>query len=131
MAHAIILGGKTEIEADGLSVPNVQIAVGLWGKTGNHPAAVFVLPSVFGDDVTDKVRGERRIWCVHKYSSCLACLSGGLAPYVGFILILRVSRSIPLSDRKRGIGDTICDAISGAQARPDKLPGKPAYRQQH
>src|SRR5712692_3954579 len=102
MAHAIILGGKTEIEKDGLGVANVQIAVRLWGKAGNHPAAVFVLPSVFGDDVTDKVRGGRRIWCGHKYSSCLACLSGGVVPYVGFILLLRVSRSIPLSDRKRG-----------------------------
>src|SRR2546427_12819967 len=102
MAHAIILGGKTEIEADGLGVPNMQIAVRLRGKTGDHTATIFVLPPVFGNDVADKVRGGRRIGCGHEYSSCLACLSGGLAPNVGFILILRVSRSIPLSGRKRG-----------------------------
>src|SRR2546426_6667637 len=102
MAHAIILGGKTEIEADGLGVPNMQIAVGLRGKTGDHATTVFVLPPVFGNDVTDKVRGGRRIGCGHEYNSCLACLSGGLAPYIGFILGLSASRSIPLSDRKRG-----------------------------
>src|SRR5215475_14922388 len=104
MAHPIILGGKAEIDADGLGVPNMQIAVRLWGKAGNHPAAVFVLPPVFGNDVTDKVRGGRRIGCGHKYSSCLACLAEGLAPYIGSILILCVARSIPLSGRERDRG---------------------------
>src|SRR5919198_5967367 len=102
MAHAIILGGKTEIDTHGLGVPNMQIAVGLWGKTGDHAATVFVLPPVFGNDVTDKVRGGRRVGCRHEYRSCLLVLLGDLPPIIGFLLILCVSRSIPLSDRKRG-----------------------------
>src|SRR5882672_6551897 len=80
MAYAVILGGKTEIEADGLGVPDVQIAVRLWGKTGDHLAAVFVLPPVFCNDIADKMRGGRRIGCGHENSSCLAGLSGDLPP---------------------------------------------------
>src|SRR5215510_6725339 len=95
MAHAIILGGNTEIETDGLGVPNVQIAVWLRGKAGHHTAAVFVLPAVVGNDVTDKVGGGRRIGCGHGYGSCLACLSWGLALYIGCILVLCVSLAYP------------------------------------
>src|SRR5215813_12527241 len=95
MAHTIILGGKTKIEADGLGVPNVQIAVWLRRKAGNHTTAVFVLPTVFGNNVTNKVCGERRIGCGHGYCSCLACLSWGLAPHIGCILVLCVSLAYP------------------------------------
>jgi hypothetical protein len=76
MAHAIILGGKTEIEADGLGVPNMQITVWLREKAGNDAATVFVLPPVFGNDVADKVRGGRRIGFSARSLSTLVHNSG-------------------------------------------------------
>jgi hypothetical protein len=95
MAHAIILRGKTKIEADGFGVPNVQIAIWLRRKAGHHATAVFVLPAVFGNDVTDKVRGGRGIGCGHEYGSCLAYISWGLTPYNGCMLVLRISVAYP------------------------------------
>src|SRR5213593_365491 len=80
MAHPIVLGGKTEIEADGLGVPNMRIAIWLWRKAGDDTATIFVTSPIFCDDIADKVRGGRRIGCRHKYSSCLACPAGALPP---------------------------------------------------
>ena len=59
VALALIIAGQAEIQADALGVADVQIAVGLGGKTGDHPPAPFARGHVFVDDVADKVARRR------------------------------------------------------------------------
>src|SRR5262249_4352970 len=59
VAHAVVLQGDAEIEADRLGVADVEVAVRLRRKAGDDPPAVLVGLQVGGDDVTNKVRRRR------------------------------------------------------------------------
>ena len=54
------LGGQAEVEADGLGVADVQIAVRLGRKARVHAALVLVGLQVVEDDVADEIRGAGR-----------------------------------------------------------------------
>jgi hypothetical protein len=58
IAQASVLGGDAEIEADGLGVPDVQIAVGLRREPRVHTPLVFVVFEVLVDDTPNKVGGS-------------------------------------------------------------------------
>ena len=51
VAEAAEFLGEAEVEADGLGVADVQVAVGLRRKPGDHPALVFAGLQVFHDDI--------------------------------------------------------------------------------
>ncbi len=56
-------GGQAEIETDRFGVADMQIAVGLGGKAGQNPSAMFFGLDVFGDERTNKIgrRGRPRL----------------------------------------------------------------------
>jgi hypothetical protein len=54
---SLVFGGYSEIETDRFGVSNVEITVGLRGKSGVHPASPFTVLQIFCDDVSNKV------WC--------------------------------------------------------------------
>ena len=56
VADAPILLSQTEVQDDGLGMPDVEVAVGLRRKPGFHPAPVGPIFLVFGDDGPDEVR---------------------------------------------------------------------------
>ncbi len=56
VAQPLVLGRQSEIEADGLGVADVQVAVGLGGKTGVDAAAVLAGADVGLDDGADKMQ---------------------------------------------------------------------------
>ena len=60
VAMAAVLVRHAEIEADGLGVADVQVAVGLGRKAGDDLAAVDAGRHVGGDDLADEVDGGRR-----------------------------------------------------------------------
>jgi hypothetical protein len=51
--------GQAEIEADGLGMADVQMAVGLGRETGLHASSIFVGLQVVEDDVANEVRRAR------------------------------------------------------------------------
>ena len=59
IAVAAILGGEPEVEADGLRVTIVQIAIGFGWKASNHFAAVLARAIVLGDDGAKKIGSGR------------------------------------------------------------------------
>ena len=61
IAEAFELQRKAEIEADGLGVTDVEVAVGLRRKARVNPASVFVRLQVIGDDGLDEIRGRGEI----------------------------------------------------------------------
>ena len=56
---------EAEIEANGLGMPDVEVTIRLWRKSGLHPAAIFFLLEVLGDDIAYKMRrrGVARCHC--------------------------------------------------------------------
>ena len=42
VADAVVIGGQAEVEADGLGVADVEVAVGLRRKARDHPAVIFM-----------------------------------------------------------------------------------------
>jgi len=91
MAHPIVFGGKTEIEADGLGVPNMRIAIWLWRKAGDDTAIIFVTSPIFCDDLADKVR-RGVVSGVGMSPAPVSLVLRGLAPNVGCVLVFRVSK---------------------------------------
>ena len=59
IAGAAVLGGDAEIEADGLGVSDMGVAVRFGRKAGGHAPLVLVGFHVFVDDIPDEIRGER------------------------------------------------------------------------
>jgi hypothetical protein len=57
--HWPVLAGDAEVEADGLRVADVQVAVGLGREAGDDLGVAF-LRDVARDDVTDEVTGGGR-----------------------------------------------------------------------
>ena len=57
VAQTAEFGGNPEIEADGLGMAEMQVAVGLGGEAGVNPSPVLARPDVFLYDVADKIRG--------------------------------------------------------------------------
>ena len=55
IGFAVELGGEAEVQADGFGVADMQVAVGLRGKTGVNASAVFVGFKIFKDDVADEI----------------------------------------------------------------------------
>src|SRR5690606_21312350 len=53
-ADAAGLGGDTEVQADGLDMAHVQVAVGLRGKA-RHDPPMTARREVIGDDLADEV----------------------------------------------------------------------------
>ena len=47
VADPVVFRGQAEIEADGLGVADMQVAVGLRGKAGDHPAVIFMIFQIF------------------------------------------------------------------------------------
>ena len=47
VAHAAMLRGDAEVEADGLGVADVEVAVRLWGEARLHTSAVLAVGEVF------------------------------------------------------------------------------------
>ena len=60
--------GDAEIEADGLGVADVQVAVGLGRKAGHNPA-VLARGQVVGDDLADKIQGTGGLGSGHSMGS--------------------------------------------------------------
>jgi len=59
VAHALVIGGNAEVQADRLGVPDMQVAVGFRGEAGVHTAFVLPGPHVLVDDGADEVDGFR------------------------------------------------------------------------
>src|SRR6266581_3895195 len=70
--------GNSKVEADGLSVTDVQIAVRLRGKTGDHSSAVLAGLQISCDDLADEVPrlGIIRHWHRPSLRPCLGSLAG-------------------------------------------------------
>ena len=74
VGFAAELVGEAEVDADGLGVADVEVAVGLGGKAGlDDGVAVLFGADVLGDDVAEEVGGGRllafRICVGHGYDS--------------------------------------------------------------
>src|SRR5579859_1948851 len=61
MADALVFRRDAEIQANGLGVADVQIAVRFGWKAGDDAATVFARLIVRGNDVADEVGDDRRI----------------------------------------------------------------------
>ncbi len=59
---------ETEVEANGFSMPNMQMAIRFWWKPRKHTTIVFVCLQVLQNDVSNKV-GGRRIGFNQRYES--------------------------------------------------------------
>src|SRR5215472_1862491 len=59
MADAAILCGEAEIEADGLGMPNVKVAIGLWREASNHSSAILAATAMLRDDLAQEIRTRR------------------------------------------------------------------------
>ncbi len=57
VAHAAELLRDTEVDADGLGVPDVQVPVGLGRKPGLHPPAERIRSHVRSDPITHEIAG--------------------------------------------------------------------------
>ena len=57
VALAAVLGRQAEVQADGLGVADMQVAVGLGRKPGVHAPLVLTLREVVVDDLLDEVGG--------------------------------------------------------------------------
>ena len=68
VADAVEFGGDAEVEADGLGVADVEVAVGLRRKAGHHPA-VLARGQVVGDDLADKIQGTGGLGSGHSMGS--------------------------------------------------------------
>ena len=68
-AGAGILLAHAEVQADGLGMPDVQVAIRLRWKAGNDPAVISAGRLVFGDYAADEiggiVPGGRRLAIAH------------------------------------------------------------------
>ncbi len=77
VALAAVIPGQAEIEADGLGVADVQVAVGLGREAGVDAAAPFAGADVLVDDLADEIPGRGRsgrglvlrVVCGHGWSS--------------------------------------------------------------
>ena len=87
VADAAELGGDAEVEADRLGVADVQVAVGLRGKTRGHTSGVLPRADVLSHYGPDEI--ERGICLAH--GSCCS----RVAAHKGKTSILRMIRSIP------------------------------------
>src|SRR5216684_5020064 len=63
--------GESKVQTDGLGMPDVEIAVGLWREAGLHPSFIFVGLEVVEDYVADKVRRSGRGRGSHSFFSSL------------------------------------------------------------
>ena len=54
-AAARVLGGQTEIQANGFGMPDMKVAVGFGRKARDDTAAVFPGSAVRCDDLTDEI----------------------------------------------------------------------------
>ena len=77
VAHAAVLPGDTEIQADGLCVTEVQVAVGLGREAGDDLLVAFggdILRDDFSDEITGcgsgGGRARSRMVCGHKAPRC-------------------------------------------------------------
>src|SRR5206468_1055503 len=70
--------GDSKVEADGLSVADVQIAVRLGGKTSDHSPAVLAGLQISFDDLADEVPclGIVRHWHCLSFRPCLGSFAG-------------------------------------------------------
>ncbi len=59
VAAPAVLGGDAEVEADGLGVADVQVAVRFGREAGDHLAGVDAAGHVGGDDLADEVERRR------------------------------------------------------------------------
>src|SRR6185295_14816893 len=50
------LGGQSEVEADGLGMADVQVAVWLWRKSGLYTTSMFATRDVLDHDVSNEIR---------------------------------------------------------------------------
>ena len=66
VAAAAVLGGDAEVQADGLGVADVQIAVWLRWKARDDAPAPFIRRHILGDDGADEVGGFRCRNHVHR-----------------------------------------------------------------
>src|SRR3981081_4678111 len=97
--------GESEVQTDGLGMPDVEIAVGLWRKAGLHPCSIFVGLEVVEDDVADKVRRSGRGRGSHSFFS-----SFGWMRRIHYCLILSQAARRERAPAPSG-------AVSGSQAR--------------
>lgn len=70
--RAFVVTGDAEVQADGLSVADMEITVRLRRKTGMH-ALVLTAGQIFIDDLTDKVGWAARL----AHGSPQKCVTGG------------------------------------------------------
>ncbi len=61
VTRALVVGGDAEVEADGLGVPDMEIAVWLGWKAGRNPPVMLVCLQIFIDDSADEI--NRRLFC--------------------------------------------------------------------
>ncbi len=65
VAQPLVLGGQPEVEADGLGVADVQVAVGLGREAGVDAAAVLAGADVGLDDGADEIQSRSKIFSGH------------------------------------------------------------------
>ncbi len=65
----MVIGGQAEVEADGLGVADVEVAVGLRRKARHHPAVIFPAFHIFTNNMVNKVSCRRRISGGHRERS--------------------------------------------------------------
>jgi hypothetical protein len=61
--------GDAEVEADGLGVADVEVAVGLGREARDDPPAVFPAALVFGDDGANEIGRSGWVVCANVYCS--------------------------------------------------------------
>jgi hypothetical protein len=73
IAQSAELGGDAKVQADGLGVANVQIAIRLRREARMNAPTIFPSLHVFSNDLPDKMGGSCHVRGRHKYSSLFAC----------------------------------------------------------
>src|SRR5262245_26816885 len=100
MTYAMVFQSDTKIEADRFGVPNMQITIWLWWEAGDYTAAVFVRLQISGNNLTNKVRWQRRLrGALAVLSRCKVCRN--IFHSVLSSLLCGDYDRIPQSDKKR------------------------------
>src|SRR5215831_18141980 len=59
MAGPAVLGRQSEVQADRLGVPDMQITIGLGRKASDYFPRVLAAALILRDDLTKEIRGQR------------------------------------------------------------------------
>jgi len=73
IAHSTEFRGEAEIEANGLGVSDMQIAIRFRWKTRLHPALIFFSLEVLGDNIAYEMRWRAVTYCCGRSLFAVIC----------------------------------------------------------